>query len=156
MISFLKGDLFESQAVAWVNPVNTVGTMGAGVALEFKNRFPQMYREYRAACKRHEYEIGVVQWFDNRPTNKPPYYIINFPTKEHWRGASRYEWIAEGLANLVELTEVEPIISVAVPALGCGYGGLEWHIVKALMQEAFAESHGVHWYIYEPATVLLR
>lgn len=125
MIKVLIGNLFESKAQTWVNTVNCVGVMGKGVALEFKNRFPDMYEDYMARCKRGEVKLGRPYLFKRLV---PPW-ILNFPTKEHWRSVANLTKIVEGLEYLLKHYKTWGIESLAVPPLGCGQGQLEWKIV---------------------------
>jgi uncharacterized protein YwgA/O-acetyl-ADP-ribose deacetylase (regulator of RNase III) len=125
MIKVLIGNLFESKAQTWVNTVNCVGVMGKGVALEFKNRFPDMYEDYMARCKRGEVKLGRPYLFKRLV---PPW-ILNFPTKEHWRSVANLAKIVEGLEYLLKHYKTWGIESLAVPPLGCGQGQLEWKIV---------------------------
>jgi len=152
MIEFRsEGNLLEADAEALVNTVNTVGVMGKGIALQFKKRFPENFKAYERACKKEEVEVGRMFTFPlNSLTN--PRYIINFPTKKHWRGRSRVEYIREGLEDLVREMERLGIHSVAVPPLGCGNGGLDWEDeVRPLIEAAFAAVPGVRAYVYEPS-----
>jgi len=119
------GDLFESRAQTWVNTVNTVGVMGKGVALEFKKRFPDMYADYVRRCRRGDVRLGYPYLFKR---NVEPW-ILNFPTKDHWRSMSRLSDIVDGLAFLARHYRAWGITSLAVPPLGCGNGGLEWRVV---------------------------
>jgi len=125
MIKVLIGNLFESKAQTWVNTVNCVGVMGKGVALEFKNRFPDMYEDYMARCKRGEVKLGRPYLF--KRLVHP--WILNFPTKEHWRSVANLAKIVEGLEYLLKHYKTWGIESLAVPPLGCGQGQLEWKIV---------------------------
>jgi uncharacterized protein YwgA/O-acetyl-ADP-ribose deacetylase (regulator of RNase III) len=125
MIKVLIGNLFESKTQTWVNTVNCVGVMGKGVALEFKNRFPDMYEDYMARCKRGEVKLGRPYLFKRIV---PPW-ILNFPTKEHWRSVANLAKIVEGLEYLLKHYKTWGIESLAVPPLGCGQGQLEWKIV---------------------------
>lgn len=123
MIRFVRGDIVQDEADVLVNTVNTVGVMGKGVALQFKRQFPENYAFYRKACKRGEVQPGKMLIF---PAERiQPRYIINFPTKRHWREKSRMEDIQAGLNDLVEHIRHLEIRSVALPALGCGLGGLD-------------------------------
>src|SRR5690554_366302 len=118
MIHERTGDLLSSPAEALVNTVNTVGVMGKGIALQFKNRFPHNYKVYKDACKREEFTTGqvlMVEDGDLMDRRK----IINFPTKKHWKGNSKYEYIETGLVALRELIQREKIKSIAIPPLGC-------------------------------------
>src|SRR4030067_1858195 len=125
MVKVLIGDLFESKAQTWVNTVNCVGVMGKGVALEFKNRFPDMYEDYVVRCKRGEVRLGRPYLFKRLV---PPW-ILNFPTKDHWRSVANLKSIIEGLEYLLRHYRDWGIQSLAVPPLGCGQGQLEWRIV---------------------------
>src|SRR5712691_1147695 len=125
MVKVLIGDLFASTAQTLVNTVNTVGIMGKGVALEFKKRFPEMYQDYAERCRRHEVKLGKPYLYKS-PT--PPW-ILNFPTKDHWRSVSRLSDIVAGLEYLEKHYREWEITSLAVPALGCNNGQLEWRVV---------------------------
>jgi O-acetyl-ADP-ribose deacetylase (regulator of RNase III)/uncharacterized protein YwgA len=125
MIKVLIGDMFESQCQTWVNTVNCVGVMGKGVALEFKKRFPDMFEDYKARCRRKEVKLGQPYLFKRFP---PPW-ILNFPTKGHWRAVANLDDIVRGLEYLKAHFREWGIESLAVPPLGCGQGQLEWRIV---------------------------
>lgn len=133
MITAVKGDLLQAKTQALVNTVNTVGVMGKGIALQFKESFPYNNKVYRDACKRNELAPGKLLgvWDENLLLGRK--YIINFPTKTHWRQPSRYEYIETGLVALKELLQQQDIQSVAIPPLGCGNGGLDWSIVKSMI-----------------------
>lgn len=128
------GDLFSSDAQALVNTVNCVGIMGKGVALEFRKRFPLMFDDYVARCERGEVRIGEPYLYAD--TLLPPW-IVNFPTKQHWRGGSQLAFIEKGLAYLGDHVEGWGIESLAVPPLGCGQGGLQWSEVRPLIDATF-------------------
>lgn len=128
MISHCTTDLFASQAQTLVNPVNTVGVMGKGLALEFKRRHPAMYREYKALCDRGEIRIGALYLYES-----PTHWVLNLPTKRHWRHQSHLGWIEQGLQKFVATYQDLGIVSAAFPQLGCGYGGLAWDDVGPLM-----------------------
>jgi O-acetyl-ADP-ribose deacetylase (regulator of RNase III) len=132
-MKFISGNIFESDAEALVNSVNTVGVMGKGIALQFKERFPANYKLYVTACKNEEVKIGKMFI---TPTNSlmNPKWIINFPTKKHWMHNSSYEFIEAGLDDLVTQIEKLNIQSIAIPPLGAGQGGLNWEKVKELIQ----------------------
>src|SRR6266508_6326123 len=117
--------MFESDAQTLVNTVNCVGVMGKGIALEFKKRFPDMYADYVARCERGQVRLGEPYLYR---TPVPPW-ILNFPTKDHWRSVSRLEDIIQGLDHLLQHYEEWGIKSIAVPPLGCGQGQLEWRVV---------------------------
>src|SRR4029078_4298450 len=123
MIEYKTGDILSEDAEALVNTVNCVGVMGRGVALQFKNAWPDNFRSYAAACSRNEVQPGRMFVFDTGRSGNPRY-IINFPTKRHWRGKSRLEDIEAGLDALVAEIRTRKIQSVAIPPLGAGLGGL--------------------------------
>jgi O-acetyl-ADP-ribose deacetylase (regulator of RNase III) len=152
MIREVHGDILTADAEALVNPVNTVGVMGAGLALQFKRSYPEMYREYRAACEEHEIQIGEmhVYMLCRNPHHKPPYWIINFPTKEDWRNPSELEWIDSGLDQLSWEVTSREIRSIAIPPLGCGLGGLHWPDVRALIEQRLGDLDGVDVMLYAP------
>ena len=125
MVKVLVGDLFSSPMQTWVNTVNCVGVMGKGIALVFKQQFPDMYRDYAERCKRNEVRLGRPYLFRRLYTP----WILNFPTKDHWRSVSRLADLEEGLRYLYEHYKDWEITSLAVPPLGCGHGGLDWRIV---------------------------
>jgi O-acetyl-ADP-ribose deacetylase (regulator of RNase III) len=148
MIYKAEGDLLGTDAEALVNTVNTVGVMGKGIALQFKQAFPDNYAAYEAACKRGEVELGKMFVFHRNTSN--PRIIINFPTKGHWRGKSRIEDIESGLRALIEVIKKEKIRSIAVPPLGCGNGGLRWDDVRPRIERAFAEVPTVAVQLFDP------
>ena len=128
------GNLLEAEVEALANSVNTVGVMGKGIALQFKNAFPANFKAYEAACKRQAVRLGEVFVFDNGRLTTPQW-IINFPTKGHWRARSRIRDVAEGLDDLRDVIEELGISSIALPPLGCGHGGLDWDEVRSLVME---------------------
>ena len=144
MINFLKGNIFDSDAEALVNAVNTVGVMGKGIALEFKKRFPKNFEIYKGVCDANMLSIGDILIVEDGKT------IINFPTKIHWRDNSKYEYIESGLRNLREELKDLNIPSVAIPALGCGLGGLDWEIVKKMFIDELNDCD-VSFHVYEPS-----
>lgn len=143
------GSLLAADAQALVNTVNTVGVMGKGIALQFKRAFPANYTVYRAACERGEVMLGAMFVHDRAVAGRHRY-IINFPTKGHWRSSSRLVDIETGLADLVRVVAELGISSVAVPALGCGNGGLEWRDVRPLIESAFADLPDVTVTVFPP------
>lgn len=149
MIKVLEGDMMQSGAEALVNTVNTVGVMGKGIALQFKEAFPSNNKEYIDACKSKKLEIGklLAVWDENLHIGKK--LIINFPTKAHWRNPSKYEYIEKGLEALRELIQREKIKSIAIPPLGSGNGGLEWDKVKPMIEQAL-NGLDTEIMIYEP------
>lgn len=124
-VSVKIGDLFESRAQTLVNTVNCVGVMGKGIALGFKQRYPEMYEDYKSRCARKELRLGVPVLF--KSARLP--WVLNFPTKDHWRGLSRLSDISKGLEYLVSHSKEWGITSLAVPPLGCGNGQLDWTVV---------------------------
>jgi O-acetyl-ADP-ribose deacetylase (regulator of RNase III) len=136
MIEALIGDLFESRAQTLVNAVNCVGVMGKGVALEFKRRFPAMFKDYASRCRQKEVRLGEPYLYRDDETGR---LIVNFPTKDHWRSPSRLQDIAAGLDYFVAHVSDWGISSVAMPALGCGHGGLEWSQVGPFMYRKLHE-----------------
>ena len=134
---------------AVVNTVNTVGVMGRGIALMFKERFPENYKIYSEACKAKQVQTGKMFVTANDELSGPRW-IINFPTKRHWRQPSRMEWVEEGLVDLVRVLAEKGIRSVALPPLGCGNGGLEWAEVRPLIEDALADLKNVEIVAFEP------
>lgn len=130
MMTFKQGNLLEEPVEAVVNTVNTEGVMGKGIALMFKEAFPDNFKAYAAACKRGEVQVGKMFVFE-RTALLGPKWIINFPTKKHWRHPSKMEWIEQGLEDLVDVMKSRGIKSVAIPPLGAGNGRLDWPSVKS-------------------------
>jgi len=149
MIELTRGNLLEAEAEALVNAVNTVGVMGKGIALTFKVAFPENFRAYTRACKRKEVKVGHML-VTERWALIGPKWIINFPTKEHWRGNSKMEWIETGLEDLKRVVVEKKIWSIAVPALGSGNGGLNWVDVRPKIEAALGVLNDVKVIIYEP------
>lgn len=149
MMEFTTGDILKDDTEAVVNTVNCVGVMGRGIALQFKKRFPDNFKEYAAACKRSEVRPGTM-FVHETGTLTNPRYIINFPTKRHWRGASRIEDIEAGLDALIEVVWDKGINSLALPPLGCGLGGLDWSQVKSLIINKLSVLRDVRIRVYEP------
>ena len=148
MIRFARGDLFGSGCQALVNPVNCVGVMGRGLALQFRNRFPANYEAYRHACARRAVRPGRCLVFDAGAG--PARFVVNFPTKRNWRDCSRIEDIAGGLDDLARILRRRANGSVAIPPLGCGLGGLPWPAVRSLLLDRLAPCTGVSIVIFEP------
>ncbi len=138
-IDYRTGDLFSADAEALVNTVNCVGVMGKGIALQFKKRFPDNFKDYSEACKRKEVQPGHMFVFETRRPDGNPKYIINFPTKRHWRARSRLDDVKAGLADLADQIRRWKIRSIAMPALGCGHGGLEWEEVRSQIEKEFGD-----------------
>jgi O-acetyl-ADP-ribose deacetylase (regulator of RNase III) len=150
MIEIVQGNLLTAPAEALVNTVNTVGVMGKGIALQFRQAFPQMYRAYEKACQDGDVQLGRMQLFDLGGLAGGPRWIINFPTKGHWRSRSRMADIEKGLVDLVDQVRKVGIQSVAVPPLGCGNGGLDWCDVRPRIEKAFAEVPDVRVMLFAP------
>lgn len=132
MVIFTTGDMFQIPAKARINTVNCVGVMGSGVALACKQRYPEMYKEYRKKCKLGEIRPGELFVWEDKRTHE---YIVNFPTKRHWRNPSQYEDIEIGLVALKEFLYILGKVGVALPALGCGHGGLDWVTVSCMIYD---------------------
>ena len=146
MIQFTSGDMFATPAQVRVNTVNCKGVMGAGVALAFKKRYPEMFKDYQKACEAGAVRPGTLHVWRNLTGE----WVINFPTKRHWRNPSRYEDILAGLDALRSYLKEQGPISVALPALGCGHGGLDWNRVSAMIKEKL-EDLDAHIFVFEPA-----
>ena len=131
MIKYIKGTVFNTRAQTIVNAVNCVGVMGTGIALEFKLRYPEMFNDYVEQCRSKKIKTGVpslYKYYDNE-------FIMNFPTKEHWKSPSKIQWIDEGLKYFVNNYKSMKIQSIAFPKLGTNNGGLDWNDVKILMEK---------------------
>jgi O-acetyl-ADP-ribose deacetylase (regulator of RNase III) len=149
MITFTTGNLLDSEAEALVNTVNTVGVMGKGIALMFKEAFPDNFSRYEAACKRKEIAVGRM-FVTERKNLIGPKWIINFPTKKHWRYPSKIDWIVTGLDDLRRAILENDIHSIALPPLGSGNGGLDWHDVRPRIEAALGSLENVNVVVYEP------
>lgn len=149
MITNEHGNLLQADVEALVNTVNTVGVMGKGIALQFKRAYPAMFKAYERACKDGEVELGHMHVWETGALDGPQF-VINFPTKGHWRAPSRLPDIAAGLDDLVSVVRKHGITSIAIPPLGCGNGGLDWADVEPLIVRAFADLPGVEIKIYPP------
>jgi O-acetyl-ADP-ribose deacetylase (regulator of RNase III) len=152
MIEFKSGDILGENAEALVNTVNCVGVMGRGIALQFKNAFPGNFEAYAAACGRNQVQPGKMFVYETVQWNNPRF-IVNFPTKRHWRGKSRMEDVEAGLEALVETIRAYDIRSIAVPPLGSGLGGLDWSRVKPRIEAAMKSLPDVRVIIFEPKGV---
>lgn len=148
MIRSVVGDILQANTDAIVNTVNCVGIMGRGIALQFKNVFPENFKAYEAACKRGEVNPGKMFVFETGELS--PRYIINFPTKRHWKGKSRMEDIDSGLLDLVSVIKRYRINSIAIPPLGSGLGGLDWSKVRPKIIDAVEPLESLSVTIYEP------
>ena len=142
MALYVEGNIFESPAQTLVNTTNTVGVMGKGLAKDFKRLFPEMFKEYQKLCESGEYTIGNL-WLYRTP-NK---WVLNFPTKKHWKNPSKLEYIEKGLQAFVNSYDKAGIYSIAFPKLGCGNGELDWDIVKPLMEQ-YLTNLPIDIYIY--------
>jgi O-acetyl-ADP-ribose deacetylase (regulator of RNase III) len=148
-VTLKSGDLLKDSSEAVVNTVNCVGVMGKGIALQFKQRWPQNFKAYADACKHKLIKPGKVfihdmgQWAE-------PRYVVNFPTKVHWRDDSKVEYIESGLRDLIAQAKRLGIKSVALPPLGCGNGGLEWSRVKRAIVDAFKDHPDIDVHLFEP------
>ncbi|MCW5981593.1 MAG: macro domain-containing protein [Bryobacteraceae bacterium] len=149
MIEFKSGDILKDDAEALVNTVNCVGIMGRGIALQFKQAFPRNFEAYAAACREEAMQPGRMFVFETGQLS-PPRYIINFPTKRHWRGKSRMSDIEAGLEALVDTLREKRIRSVAIPPLGSGLGGLDWSKVRERIETAMQSLSDVRVTVYEP------
>ena len=146
MIEYKKGNIFHSDCEALVNPVNCFGVMGKGLAADFKNHFPDNHGEYLRACDKKKIRAGVLLPFEEQGR-----WIINFPTKRHWKNPSLIEDIRAGLESLKTLLIDKRITSIAMPALGCGLGGLRWKDVKRLIEDSFfGWPNNIKIEVYEP------
>ncbi len=150
MIELTAGNILEADAQAIINTVNCVGVMGRGIALQFKKAFPDNFKAYKAACDRKELHPGAMFIFDRAILADRQRYIINFPTKRHWKGKSKLEDVKAGLKALTQELRDRQIHSVAIPPLGCGLGGLDWPTVRQMIEEAFAGLTDTKVVLYEP------
>lgn len=152
MIRLTKGNLLQADVEALVNTVNTVGVMGKGIALQFKEKFQENYKLYKKASEENQIQTGKVFIV---PTNRMDgiKWIINFPTKKHWRNPSKLEYIESGLDDLVRKVKELNIKSIAMPPLGCGNGGLDWDIVKPVIIEKLQDLPDVNVLIFEPSEI---
>lgn len=149
MIETAAGDILTADAEALVNTVNCVGIMGRGIALQFRNAFPDNFKAYEAVCKRGDLHPGLMFVFDTGCLTNPRY-IINFPTKRHWKGKSRLDDIESGLQALVTEVRRLGIRSIAIPPLGCGQGGLDWTEVRPRIEQALAAVPDVRVLLFSP------
>ncbi len=149
MIEFRKGNIIFADVEALVNTVNCVGIMGRGIALQFKNVFPDNFHAYEVACKHGKIEPGRMFVYETHSLTNP-HYIINFPTKRHWRSKSRLSDIKIGLVSLVAEIKRLNIKSIAVPPLGSGLGGLDWNKVRSLIVDSLSELSNLRVIVYEP------
>ncbi|MBC6437038.1 MAG: macro domain-containing protein [Rhodobacteraceae bacterium] len=149
MVTFTQGNLLEADVEAVVNTVNTAGIMGKGIALMFKEQFPRNFEAYARACKAGEVRIGKMFVTEQEGLFNPRW-IINFPTKTHWRVKTKTEWVEDGLKDLIRVIDQHNIRSIAIPPLGCGNGGLDWRDVRPMIEAALHRRGGVDAIVYEP------
>ncbi|WP_394771898.1 macro domain-containing protein [Mucilaginibacter sp.] len=149
MLRFTTGNILDSSAEALVNTVNTVGVMGKGIALQFKQAFPYNYNIYRQTCLHGQSKTGQVLAVKDSELLFGERLIINFPTKQHWKLPSQYDFVESGLIALVSYLRHNPVKSIAMPALGCGNGGLDWNKVKPLI-ERYLSNMDISIWVYEP------
>ncbi len=149
MIEIARGDILNADAEALVNTVNCVGVMGRGIALQFKKKFEENFKAYKKACDAGSLRPGTLLVFDYE-TFVNPRYVINFPTKDHWRAKSKIEDIESGLVALIEEVKDRKIKSIAIPPLGCGLGGLQWSVVRPKIEAAFVDLD-VQVFLFEPS-----
>lgn len=142
MIEYIEGNIFESPAQVIVNTVNTVGVMGKGIALAFKQRYPEMFQKYKTTCEKHLLTIGKLMIY-----YEADHWILLFPTKEHWRNPSKLEYIEKGLMKFTSVYAEKGIYSIAFPRLGCGNGELNWNDVRPIM-EKYLKPLPIDVYIY--------
>lgn len=149
MIEYKTGDILDEDAEALVNTVNCVGIMGRGIALQFKNAFPDNFKAYATACKNDKVQPAQMFVYQTEQLTNP-HYIINFPTKRHWRGKSRIEDIEDGLKSLAKEIKKRKIRSIAIPPLGSGLGGLDWKEVRPLIEKVLHKLQNVRIIMFEP------
>jgi O-acetyl-ADP-ribose deacetylase (regulator of RNase III) len=147
MLEYVKGDILESDCEAIVNTVNCYGKMGRGLALSFKRKFPAMFLAYKCACDSDKVKVGSMHLWQNPRGG----WVVNFPTKDHWRQPSQMDWIVAGLQDLARIVKEQGIQSIAIPALGCGLVGLQWYQVR----DEIKRVHDQNWkdvkvVVYEP------
>lgn len=153
MIHYKTGNLLESEAEALVNTVNTVGVMGKGIALQFRNKFPNNFKMYSKACKSNDVKMGHLLVTEEEALLTGKKIIINFPTKTNWRLPSEYQYVEAGLSELVKVIKAKQLKSIAIPPLGAGNGGLDWNKVKQILEKHLSDVD-CDIYIYEPSTAI--
>ena len=149
MIRFTQGNLLTADVEAIVNTVNTVGVMGKGIALMFKDTFQENYKRYEVACKAGQVEVGSMFVTENHELFGPKW-IVNFPTKKHWRHPTKIQWVVDGLQDLRNFLSENNVKSIALPPLGCGNGGLDWQDVRREIEIALSDLESVEIVVYEP------
>ena len=143
MLTYLSSSIWASPAQTLVNTVNVVGAMGKGIALEFKRGYPEMYRRYRELCEAKEFKVGMLWLYKARDR-----YILNFPTKNHWRHPSKSEYIEAGLKKFIGCYEQMGIMSISFPQLGTGHGGLDWETQVRPVMEKYLKALTIPVYIH--------
>ncbi len=151
MLKYVTGDFFDYDADIRINTVNCVGVMGAGVALLFKNKYPEMFKQYKRDCNSKRISPGNPTVWQEGDMLEKKTYIINFPTKIDWRNKSEYSYVEDGLKWLSEYLTKHKNNTVTLPALGCGHGGLDWNIVKSLIEKYLANSEN-EILVFEPSS----
>ena len=151
MIHYTSGNLFDAEVEALVNTVNTVGVMGKGIALAFKQRYPDNMQQYALACKQGRVATGKM-FITETYELIGPRWIINFPTKQHWRDKSQMQWVVDGLGDLRQFIVENEVSSIAIPALGAGLGGLEWEVVRQKIETELSGLDTVDIYVYSPGS----
>lgn len=146
MVTFVNGNIFDSPAQVITNPINCVGVMGGGLASEFKARYPEMFADYKHRCANKEVRLGVPYLWESET-----HQILNFPTKDDWRNPSRLDSIEEGLRYLARHYNEMGIYTLALPALGCGLGGLGWSEVSDLIVQHLGDIEDLEVFVYGPA-----
>src|SRR5260370_17643078 len=149
MIKYVQGNLLQAPTEALVNTVNEVGIMGKGIALMFREAVAENAKAYMEACEAKKVPVGHMFVTQNKGLVQPRW-IINFPTKKHWRGDSQIEWIHDGLQDLLRVIRQKKIHSIALPPLGCGNGGLDWLVVRQEIEAALGELEAVAILVYTP------
>ncbi len=143
MLTYIEGDLFQSSAKVLANPVNTAGVMGKGLAFEFKKRYPAMFEEYHTLCENGQFQVGDLWLYKTSDI-----WILNFPTKRHWREKSTLEIIETGLQKFIAIYNQEAITSIAFPKLGSGLGGLDWDTQVRPLMEQYLQPLLIEIFIY--------
>ena len=149
MIHYTQGNLLEADAEALVNTVNTVGVMGKGIALMFKERFSKNMKDYAIACKAKQVQTGKM-FVTETGELMGPKWVVNFPTKQHWRSPSKMEWVVDGVRDLKRFIVEEKVRSIAIPPLGSGNGGLTWLSVREKIEQELSGLEEVNIFVYEP------
>lgn len=144
MINYIRGNLFTSNAKVLVNTVNTVGVMGKGIAADFKKIYPKMFEEYKTLCENGKFDIGELYLY--KTSNK---WVLNFPTKKHWKSPSTVEYIELGLQKLIEQATKLQLTDIAMPKLGCGNGGLNWETQVKPIVEKYLKKSPINVSIYD-------